>query len=240
MEELDKGEQSPPDVLSTEGIGSDLTITRRNLPHWQLGGSTYFVTFRVREGVTLAPEERAMVLQSCLYGHPEGVAGGGACPTNRNGGTATNGCSKAAQIGKAGAGKGSGERTGEGACPTCGDGGTAALACWENRKVGWRLHAAIVMPDHVHLLLTPAEVKSGGWVPLSKIMQGVKSVTSHRINKRRGRKGPLWQDESYDRVIRDEDEFNNKLKYICENAAKAGLAGDSFEYAFFWWEGSEE
>lgn len=75
---------------------------------------------------------------------------------------------------------------------------------------------------------------------MSKIMQGIKSVTSHRINKRRGRKGPLWQDESYDRTIRDEDEFNNKLKYICDNAAKSGLAGDGFEYPFFWWEGREE
>jgi REP element-mobilizing transposase RayT len=96
------------------------------------------------------------------------------------------------------------------------------------------------MPDHVHLLLTPAEVKSGGCVSLSKIMQGIKSATSHRINKRRGRKGPLWQDESYDRIIRDEDEFNSKLKYICENAAKADLVDDGLNYPHFWWEGREE
>ena len=77
-------------------------------------------------------------------------------------------------------------------------------------------------------------------VPLSQIMQGIKSVTSHRINKHRGRKGSLWQDESYDRIIRDEEEFNSKLKYICENAAKASLTDDSFNYPFFWWESSNE
>lgn len=98
----------------------------------------------------------------------------------------------------------------------------------------------IVMPDHVHLLLTPSEIKAGRWVSLSQIMHGIKSTTSHRINKRRGRKGSLWQDESYDRIIRDENEFNGKLKYICDNVAKAGLAEDGFAYPFFWWEGGEE
>ena len=97
-----------------------------------------------------------------------------------------------------------------------------------------------IMPDHVHLLLTPAEIQSGKWVSLSQIMQGIKSATSHRINKRRERKGPLWQDESYDRIIRDEEEFNSKLKYICENAAKASLIEDGLNYPFFWWEGSKE
>jgi putative transposase len=96
------------------------------------------------------------------------------------------------------------------------------------------------MPDHVHLLLTPAEIRSGKWISLSQIMQGIKSAASHRINKRRGRKGPLWQDESYDRIIRDEEEFNGKLKYICENAAKASLIEDSLNYPFFWWEDSKK
>ncbi len=127
--------------------------------------------------------------------------------------------------GNEGTGKGASDksRTGEGACST-----------------EWRLHAAIVMPDHVHLLLTPAEIQSGRWISLSQIMQGIKSATSHRINKRRGRKGPLWQDESYDRIIRDEEEFNSKLKYICENAAKASLIEDSLDYPFFWWEDSKQ
>ncbi|MCX5995742.1 MAG: transposase [Chloroflexi bacterium] len=194
MKELSRVEQSPPTVPSIKCIGSDLTISRRNLPHWQLGGSTYFVTFRVRERIILSPEERAMVLQSCLYG---------------NTGT-----------GRGATGRG---ETGKGACST-----------------KWRLHAAIVMPDHVHLLLTPAEVQSGRWVSLSQIMQGIKSTTSHRINKRRGRKSPLWQDESHDRIIRDEGEFNSKLKYICENAAKTSLIEDGLNYPFFWWEGSKE
>jgi putative transposase len=194
VKELNGVEQSPPTVPSIKCIGSALAISRRNLPHWQLGGSTYFVTFRVKEGITLSPEERAMVLQSCLYG---------------NNGTGRGAIDRGA--------------TGKAACST-----------------KWQLHAAIAMPDHVHLLLTPAEVQPGRWISLTQIMQGIKSATSHRINKRRGRKGPLWQDESYDRIIRDEVEFNSKLKYICENAVKADLVDDGLNYPFFWWEGSKE
>ncbi len=159
-----------------EGVGSDLTVTRRNLPHWQVGGSTYFITFRTRRGIELSPEERGVVVESCLHGHPD----------------------------------------------------------------TWRLHAAIVMPDHVHLMLTPAETQPGEWISLSQIMQGIKGSTAHRINGLRGRKGAVWQDESYDRIIRDEAEFEEKWKYICENAARAGLAEDSLAYPYFWWEGKEE
>ena len=214
-----------PTVTSTEFIGPDLSISRRNLPHWQLGGSTYFVTFRVKEGIILSPEERAMVLQACLYGNND--TGEGACATNGTkdnetgmGATDRGKTRKDRETGEDITGRG---KTGEGACST-----------------RWRLHAAIAMPDHMHLLLTPAEVQSGRWIPLSQIMQGIKGTTSHRINKRRGRAGPLWQDESYDRIIRDEEEFNSKLKYICGNAVKADLVDDEPSYPFFWCEGSND
>lgn len=71
-------------------------------------------------------------------------------------------------------------------------------------------------------------------------MRGIKGATAHRINKRRGWKCPLWQDESFDRIIRDEAEFNSKWEYICENAVKAGLDKEGPGYPFFWWEGKEE
>lgn len=54
-----------------ESIGSDLIISKRNLPHWQLGGSTYFVTFRIRQGIILSPEERSMVLRLAYMEIPE-------------------------------------------------------------------------------------------------------------------------------------------------------------------------
>ncbi len=168
-----QGEQTAGRVA---GVGSELTVTRRHLPHWQLGGSTYFVTFRTREGIELSPEERGVVIESCLHGHPD----------------------------------------------------------------TWQLHAVIVMPDHVHIMLMPAETRPGEWVSLSQIMQGIKGATAHRINGLRGRKGAVWQDESYDRIIRDEAEFEEKWKYICDNAARASLGEDGLAYPYFWWEGKEE
>jgi hypothetical protein len=43
-------------------------------------------------------------------------------------------------------------------------------------------------------------------------------------------KGPLWQDESYDRIIRDENDFHEKLQYMFNNPIKAGLTEDTENY----------
>ena len=62
----------PPVVpQSSSGTGvspvtKDLLITRRNLPHWQHGGATYFITFRVKQG-KLSEAERKLVLEACLF-----------------------------------------------------------------------------------------------------------------------------------------------------------------------------
>jgi REP element-mobilizing transposase RayT len=82
------------------------------------------------------------------------------------------------------------------------------------------------MPDHVHLLFKPADGFS-----LSRIMKGVKGASSKRLNEQRGTRGSLWQDESWDRIIRDEAEFDEKLNYMLNNPVKAGLCEDAWEYA---------
>lgn len=91
------------------------------------------------------------------------------------------------------------------------------------------LFAATVMPDHVHTILRP---KAG--VSLSRITKGVKGVTARLINVRRGRRGALWQDESYDRIIRDDKEMGEKTEYIFENAIKQGLCNDGWVYESFY------
>src|SRR5207248_539025 len=74
----------------------------------------------------------------------------------------------------------------------------------------YELYAACVMPDHVHLLLEPqiqADDAEGKPVfyRLSDILQTLKSVSSHRINKLTGAKDQrVWENESFDRVIRSE------------------------------------
>jgi len=89
-----------------------------------------------------------------------------------------------------------------------------------------------VIPDHVHLVLQP--LRSGdGWVPLRQITHSLKSWTANEINKKLGRRGPLWLDESYDRIIRDEEHYRNRAAYIWMNAFKEGLTDHPDRWPWF-------
>lgn len=98
-----------------------------------------------------------------------------------------------------------------------------SLRYGEARLHEYKVHAYVVMPNHVHVLLEPQ-------TELRRITQGIKGTTSRRANailKRAGQ--PFWQDESFDRWIRNEDEFLRVRHYIVRNPVTAGLvkmAGD--------------
>lgn len=83
------------------------------------------------------------------------------------------------------------------------------------------LQALCVMPDHVHLIIAPCD-----GVSLSRMMQKIKGTSAILINRSRGMRGRLWQVESWDRIIRDEDELREKLGYMLQNPVKAGLVDD--------------
>ena len=87
------------------------------------------------------------------------------------------------------------------------------------------LFAAVVMPDHVHVVLTPIKGYS-----LSRIMKGIKGVSAKKLNSLRRTVGPLWQNESFDRIIRDEHELQEKLRYMLNNPLKKGLTDDPWSY----------
>ena len=62
-------------------------------------------------------------------------------------------------------------------------------------------HAWVVMPNHVHVLIDPR-------VPLPRITMGIKRASAKDANSHLGRTGkPFWQDESFDRRVRDSSEF---------------------------------
>ncbi len=80
------------------------------------------------------------------------------------------------------------------------------------------------MANHVHLLVTPL-------VDVSKMMQSLKRSTARECNKRLGLTGqPFWQDESYDRVVRDQTEFRRIARYIEMNPVNAGLVAMPEEF----------
>ena len=146
----------------------DLTLSqrRRILPHWEVGGSTYFLTFRIQHG-ELAPTERTLVLDACRY--------------------------------------------------------------WDGERM--MLHAAVVMPNHVHLLCTPRERAPGQWWSLADLMHSIKGYTAQKLNLARGTTGHVWQQEYFDRIIRNDRDFEEKWNYIVSNPARRGLAED---YAWVW------
>lgn len=147
----------------------ELLSSRRNLPHWRLSSSTYFVTFRLRGGV-ISEDERKIVLSAIRHFH----------------------------------------------------------------QIRYWVTTSVVMPNHVHLMLRPVAAESGDKFSLSKILQGIKGFSAREINKFRAAKGNLWQEESFDRIVRDSNEYLEKWNYIRNNPVKCGLCQSPEEYPFLW------
>ncbi len=81
-----------------------------------------------------------------------------------------------------------------------------------------QLHAAVIMPTHVHLLIEPL-----GGADLSRILQGIKGASAREINKLMGVTGTFWLDESYDHIVCSEKQYWRFVRYIAENPTRAGL-----------------
>ncbi len=96
------------------------------------------------------------------------------------------------------------------------------------------LLAAVVMPDHVQLLLRILRNADGWPIPLVEIMQSLKSATAHRINKLLRRSGPVWEEESFDHVLRSDESLEDKREYIRQNPVKAGLVQTPEDYRWLW------
>ncbi len=154
------GKVKPPKITTNK-----LHITRRNLPHWQIGNSWFFVTFKTKN-TELSPNARDIITDSLLHEH--------------------------------------------------------------NKQ--YELALAVVMPDHVHMLLCPLEKEDNVYFSLAEIIQPIKGSTAHRINRLMQRKGAFWLSESFDRIIRDEEEWIEKYDYIKNNPVKAGIVDDLKKY----------
>ncbi|MFP5250490.1 MAG: REP-associated tyrosine transposase, partial [Acidobacteriota bacterium] len=87
------------------------------------------------------------------------------------------------------------------------------------------VHDFIVMPDHVHILLTVP-----GDLSIEKAMQWIKGGFSYRANKELGFKGEIWQRGFSDVRVADEHSFRCHREYIKQNPVKAGLANAPEEY----------
>lgn len=154
--------------------GESLRIRRGSLPHWQLGGSVYFVTFRSVRGIL--PHAALTLVEEAI-------------------------------------------RQGDGE--------------------SFDLIMGVLMPDHVHLILRPRPARPGRWHDLSQILKQIKGASARRINERLGTSGKVWQKESFDRILRDEKEYRQKLQYVFYNAVEAGLVEEPQDYEFLIFSESE-
>jgi REP element-mobilizing transposase RayT len=89
------------------------------------------------------------------------------------------------------------------------------------------------MHDHVHILLQPKREADGTWIQLSKIIRGIKGTSAIEINKLLGTTGSVWQREQFDRIVRNDKEFNQKWGYMLMNPVEEGLVSKPDDYKYY-------
>ncbi len=183
---------------------------RRNLPHWEQPDATYFVTFRLADAIPQnVLRQWKEELEAWRKFHPE--------PWN----TATKyEYQKRFQDNR--------EHwldKGHGECllkkSDVAEIVVAALRHFDRDR--YVLDAFVVMPNHVHVLVRLAQRQA-----LADILHSWKSFSAKAINRLLKRTGRLWQEESYDRIVRDWNELSRYRDYIALNPEKAKLCEGEF------------
>ena len=159
------------DLLPTvrEFDGRDWLFTktyRHYLPHWELQGSTYFITACVdlKIGTPFLNQDLALCVEEIIL---------------------------------------------------------------QNHQLTYLLHAYVIMPDHLHLIIKPLPENS-----LSEIMKAIKGRSAHLLNRYMKRTGKFWQKENFDHLIRHGVDMRDKWDYIRENPVSAKLVERGQDYPF--------
>ena len=85
------------------------------------------------------------------------------------------------------------------------------------------LHEFVIMPDHLHALLTPADD-----IPLERAMQFIKGGFSFRLKFR----GPVWQAGFTNHRVRDLEDYERHREYIWLNPVRAKLVKTPEAYPY--------
>ncbi|HEX4697165.1 MAG TPA: DEAD/DEAH box helicase [Candidatus Udaeobacter sp.] len=112
------------------------------------------------------------------------------------------------------------------------------------REKRYELYAACVVLDHAHVLLQPwpkefdAKNDPIFW-SIAELMQSIKSFTAHEINELQKTSGPVWEKESFDRLIRSDRDLQEKFHYILRNPWDSGVATQNDDYPWLWTQDDE-
>jgi REP-associated tyrosine transposase len=179
-----------------------MTFYRRNLPHWHPEGNSIFITWRLFGSLPATVLRKIHTVRNgCATDSAEIDSEESAGRIFRQLDTALD-SAKSGPLWLADP-----ELAGYAEYPICRG---AVLGRYD-------LHAYVVMPNHVHVLLDPR-------LPLAKISSVIKGVSARDANATLGRTGkPFWQDESFDHWIRNGAEFERIRHYIEWNPVRAGL-----------------
>lgn len=112
---------------------------------------------------------------------------------------------------------------------------TVLDCCRYDHDKKYNLRVVVIMPDHVHLILTPlADEIRRRIFSLPEIMKAIKSTSSHAINRWLRTRDTIWQEESFDHVLRSSESLDAKIDYILQNPVRAGLVNVTSEYPWSW------
>ena len=194
-------------------------IYQRNLPHWRQEGVTYFVTFRLADSipdyVKVGWEEEK---RNWLKAH--GITYDG---EKGRWHAALENLTPEEQF--------QFQKHFNRAVQSCVDRGLGScvladarciLAIQSNLFAGdglsYHLGDYVIMPNHVHLLLTPAPSQD-----LEMTLKGIKGASAVACNRLLGRTGTFWQADSYDHIVRSLEELVLYREYVAGNPAMAGI-----------------
>ena len=180
----------------------------RYLPHWSMEGATYALTFRLADAV---PDEISEAWRLQRQGIVQRAQQQERPLTD----------DERAELQRLHAEKIEAFLdAGHGDCllrdPRSGEIVQNALKHFDNKR--YELIAWAIMPNHVHVIFRPLPGQE-----LSKIVHSWKSFTSKESNRLLDRSGPLWMDEYYDHLVRDQEDLNYQVNYVLTNPEKAGL-----------------
>jgi REP element-mobilizing transposase RayT len=199
---------SPSSPQTGMSVSPSVTITRRNLPHWTKEGAIYWVTFRLADSL---PQDklRAWSEERDIWkkAHPEPWSDADWEEYDERFGKRLD------EWLDAGYGSRALMR------PDVRDAVRECLMKFDGQRV--RVHAAVIMPTHVHVVLEPL-----GANVLPQLLKGIKGASARQANDLLGTGGTFWMDESYDHIVRSEKQYRHFLRYVAENPRKANL-GDS-------------
>lgn len=106
--------------------------------------------------------------------------------------------------------------------------------CLHENGVKLQMLITVVMPDHVHMIFIPLENERNETLSFEEIVGAIKGASSHSVNKVLKRSGTVWQDESFDHVIRHADSLEQKIEYVRKNPVRKGLVSRPEDYKWLW------